>query len=77
MQKQEVATLHASLCSAIITLFINGKDFDAEMRVLELFLLDGEKVLVDLLAGMIIHKRHMILQLHDLELMNFLRIDMI
>ena len=66
----------ASFSSQLITLFIYDNDFDAAMRVFELFLLDGEQVLVDLLAGMILHKKHIILSLEDLDLMNYLRKEM-
>lgn len=47
------------------------------MRIFELFLLDGEQILVDLIAGMIIHKKQEVLELNDLELMNYLRKDMV
>ena len=47
------------------------------MRIFELFLLDGEKVLVEVLAGMIMHKQRRVLEFEDLELMNYLRKDMV
>ena len=43
----------ASFSSQLITLFIYGNDFSAAAKIFELFLLDGEQVLVDMLAGMI------------------------
>ena len=49
----------------------------AAVKVFELYLLDGEKVLVELLAGMILHKKEKIIELEDLELMNYLRKDMV
>ena len=67
----------ASFSSQLITLFIYDNDFGAATKVFELFLLDGEKVLLDLLAGMIIHKKQTVLQLDDLDLMNYLRKDMV
>ena len=66
----------ASFSSQLITLFIYGNNFNAATKVFELFLLDGEQVLVDMLAGMIIHKRHTIMALEELELMNYLQKDM-
>ena len=51
----------ASFSSQLITLFIYDHDINAAVKVFELFLLDGEKVLVDLLAGMIVHKKAEIL----------------
>ena len=72
----EEAQMAASFSSQLITLFIYGNDFNAAAKVFELFLLDGEQVLVDMLAGMIQHKRHTILQLEELELMSYLQKDM-
>lgn len=77
MQKQQIATMAASFSSQLITLFIYDNDFNSAVKIFELFLLDGEKVLVDLLAAMIQHKKEKILQLDDLELMNYLRKDMV
>lgn len=67
----------ASFSSQLITLFIYDNDFKSAVKIFELFLLDGEKVLIDLLAGMILHKKKTILQLDDLELMTYLRKDMV
>ncbi len=53
MKKQEIATLEASFSSQFITLFIYDNEFSAAIKVFELFLLDGEQILVDMLAGMI------------------------
>ena len=58
-------------------MFIYDNDFISAVKIFELFLLDGEQVLVDLIAGMVMHKRHTILELNDLELMNYLRKDMV
>ena len=67
----------ASFSSQFITLFIYDNDFSAATKVFELFLLDGERVLVETLAGMVMHKRQKLLQMEDLELMNYLRKDMV
>ena len=67
----------ASFSSQFITLFIYDNDFTAATKVFELFLLDGERVLVETLAGMVMHKRQKLLQMEDLELMNYLRKDMV
>ena len=69
---REQVPMAASFSSQLITLFIYGNDFNAAAKVFELFLLDGEQVLVDMLAGMIQHKRHTILQLEEMELMSYL-----
>ena len=47
----------ASFSSQFITLFIYDHDINAAVKVFELFLLDGEKVLLNLLAGMITHRK--------------------
>ena len=73
---RQQATMAASFSSQLITLFIYGNDFSAAAKIFELFLLDGEQVLVDMLAGMIQHKKQKILQLEDLELMNYLQKEM-
>ena len=55
--KQETTTMGASFSSCLITLFIYDSDFSVATKIFELFLLDGEQVLVDLLAGMIFRKK--------------------
>ena len=49
--------MNASFSSQLITLFIYDHDIEAAVKVFELFLLDGEKVLVDIMAGMIAHRK--------------------
>ena len=51
----------ASFSSQLITLFIYDHAFDSAVKVFELFLLDGENILVDVLAGMILHRKREIL----------------
>ena len=77
MQEQQIATMNASFSSQLITLFIYDHDIEAAVKVFELFLLDGEKVLVDLMAGMIAHRKEESMTFDDLELMNYLRRDMV
>ena len=67
----------ASFSSQLITLFIYDNDFVAAAKVFELFLLDGEQVLVDLLAGMVHHRKDRLLELEDVDLMEYLRKDMV
>mmetsp|Transcript_41283 Transcript_41283/g.54267 ORF Transcript_41283/g.54267 Transcript_41283/m.54267 type:complete len:106 (-) Transcript_41283:73-390(-) len=66
----------ACFSSQLITLFIYGNQFGAAAKIFELFLLDGEQVLVDMLAGMMQHRKQTILQLEELELMNYLQKEM-
>lgn len=60
MQQQQIATMAASFSSQLITLFIYDNSFNTAIKIFELFLLDGEKVLLDLLASMIMHKKERI-----------------
>ena len=69
--------MNASFSSQLITLFIYDHDIEAAVKVFELFLLDGEKVLVDLMAGMIAHRKDEAMTFNDLELMTYLRRDMV
>ena len=72
-----VATLEACFSSQIITLFIYDNDRDKAFRIFELFLLEGEQILMDLIAAMLQIKKKKILTLEELDLMNYLRKDMI
>ena len=47
------------------------------MRIFDLFLLEGEQAIVDLLIGTIELKTEKILELNEIFLMNYLRKDMI
>lgn len=67
----------ASFSSQLITLFIYDNNFSAAAKVFELFLLDGENILVDLIAGMIQHRRTKIVAMEDVELMEYLRKEMV
>ena len=77
LKKQQFATIGGSFSSHLITLFIYDNEFESATKVFELFLLDGEQVLVDLIAGMIMHKRQEVQELDDLELMDYLRKEMV
>ena len=77
IEQDEVATIEACFSSQIITLFIYDNDRDKVFRIFELFLLEGEQVLVDLIASMLYMKRKHIVKLEELDLMNYLRKDMV
>ena len=72
-----MATLEACFSSQIITLFIYDNDRAKAFRIFELFLLDGEQILIDLIAAMLQIKKQKIVTLEELDLMNFLRKDMV
>ena len=74
--QDEFASWEASFASQIITLFICDYEFEYACRVMDLFMLDGEQVILDILANMVQIKKKKILQLDELELMNYLRKDM-
>ena len=77
IEKDEVATVEACFSSQIITLFIYDNDREKVFRIFELFLLEGEQVLIDLIASMLNLKKSKIVTLSDLDLMNYLRKDMV
>ena len=72
----EFASWEASFTSHLITLFICDNEFEHALRVMDLFMLEGEQILVDILATMVQIKKQKILQLDELELMDYLRKDM-
>ena len=61
IEKDEVATVEACFSSQIITLFIYDNDREKVFRIFELFLLEGEQVLIDLIASMLSLKKQKIL----------------
>ena len=68
--KDEFASWEASFASQIITLFICDYEFEHASRVTDLFMLDGEQVLVDILAkdntlvDLAVHHGVAVLQIH-------------
>ena len=60
IEKDEVATIEACFSSQIITLFIYDNDREKVFRIFELFLLEGEQVLIDLIASMLMLKKQKI-----------------
>ena len=76
VQCDEFASWEASFASQVITLFICDYEFEHACRVMDLFMIDGEQILVDILANMVQIKKKKIVQLDELELMNYLRKDM-
>lgn len=60
-----------------MTLFIYDCEFEEATRIFEMFLLDGEQVILDLLVTFIEIKTDTILKLNELELINYLRKDMV
>ena len=70
-------SIAAVFTSQFVTLFIYDLSFEEATSIFELFLLDGEQVIVDLLATFVEKKKHQILQLHEIDLMNYLRKDMV
>ena len=60
-QMDEYMTMEAAFTSQLITLFIYDASAEVSDRILELFLLDGEQIIVDLLAVMLELKAHKLL----------------
>lgn len=67
----------AAFSSLFITLFVYDLPKEEAGLVFELFLLEGEKVLIKLLIRMIRYKQKAILALHEFELLKYIRSDMI
>ena len=47
------------------------------MRIFEMFILDGEQIIVDLIAVMLDLRRDKLLELTELALMNYIRKDIV
>lgn len=77
MKAEEVATFESCFSTQLISLFIYDSDLEQAIKIFELFLFEGEQVLLNLLGGMVIHKKRSIVRLTELELMNYLRKDMV
>ena len=77
LMAEESFTIEVCFTSQIVTLFIYDCAFEEATRIFELFLIDGEQILVDLLVTIIEIKTDQILKLEELDLMNYLRRDMI
>ena len=60
-----------------MTLFVYMTPFDVATKLFELFLLDGELVLIKLLLKMIEVKQRKILQLEDTELQKYMLSGMV
>ena len=73
MELDEHVTFEASFSSQIITLFIYDAPFEVATRIFELFLLDGDRAIVDFIGSMIDKQWEKLLMLEELDLMNYLR----
>lgn len=69
--------VEAAFSSIFITLFIYDLNQAQATRIFEMFLLDGESLLVKFLVRMIRYKEKRILQMYEGELLKYLRQGMI
>ena len=69
--------MESTFTSQVITLYIYDAPLDIATRIFELFLLDGAQVIVDLIAGLIDIQYSKIMRLEELELMTYLRKEII
>jgi|LauGreDrversion4_2_1035121.scaffolds.fasta_scaffold592729_1 hypothetical protein len=67
----------AAFSSIFITLFVYDLPLDQAIRVFEMFLLDGERVLIKMLIRMVKSKQKKILQIKELDLLQYIRSQMI
>ncbi len=77
LMSEEGFTMEVCFTSQIVTLFIYDCEFEEATRIFEMFLLDGEQVILDLLVTFIEVKTDTILKLYELDLINYLRKDMV
>lgn len=73
----EYLSMESTFTSQVITLYIYDAPLDIATRIFELFLLDGAQIVVDLIAGLIDIQYSKIMHLEELELMTYLRKDII
>ncbi|CAG9333150.1 unnamed protein product [Blepharisma stoltei] len=66
-------TLVSCFAQYMITIFLYDTPFDISVRIFDLFLLEGEKLMHRLLSKMLELKREKILELQGVELYQFLR----
>lgn len=76
-QTEDCLTVEAAFTSHVITLFIYDAPFEIATRVFELFLVEGPQVIVDICAAMIRETYPMLMEMEELELMSYLRKDII
>lgn len=69
--------VEAAFSSLFITLFIYDLPKEQAVRVFEMFLLDGEQLLIKMLVRMVKIKEKKILTLYELDLLKYLRSEMI
>mmetsp|Transcript_15004 Transcript_15004/g.15021 ORF Transcript_15004/g.15021 Transcript_15004/m.15021 type:complete len:135 (+) Transcript_15004:526-930(+) len=70
---QNDLTLVSCFAQYMITIFLYDTPFDISVRIFDLFLLEGEKLMHRLLSKMLELKREKILELQGVELYQFLR----
>ena len=77
LMQEEGFTMEASFSSHIITSFIYDLPFDTAKLIFELFLLEGEQAIIDILVGAITLKSEKIMTMADIDLMNYLRKNLV
>lgn len=69
--------MEAAFTSQIITLFIYDAPLPIATRIFEMFLVEGEQVILDLIAGLIETQYSEIITMEETELMEFFRRDIL
>ncbi len=69
--------MEAAFTSQFITLFIYDALLPIATRIFEMFLVEGEQVILDLIAGLIETQYLEIIAMEETELMEFLRRDIL
>lgn len=76
-EHSEYLSIEATFTTHIMSLYIYDARLDIATHLFEIFLVEGHQVIVDLCASLIEAQYKDIMRYDDLQLMNFLRKDMI
>lgn len=69
--------MEAAFTSQLITLFIYDAPLPIATRIFEMFLVEGEQVILDFIAGLIEMQYAKIIMMEETELMEFFRRDIL
>lgn len=77
MISDEYLSMESTFTSTIITLYIYDAPLEIATRIFELFLIEGAQIIVDIIVSLIDIQYSKIMHLEELELMHYLRKDII
>lgn len=77
LSSDDLFTMEAAFTSHVVTLFRGVSSAKHQTTLIELFLLHGETVLVELLCSMLATSQHKIIDLQEENLISYLQKDMV